>query len=384
MPRRSASSPSSTRYSGSMPGREGVGAQDARAEAVDRRDPRAPRRRAPPLGRPERHEARRARASFSCAAAFSVKVIARIASTATPSSSTARTKRSTSTDVLPVPAPALSSIEPSRRSIARCCSAVNRRHRLTPPPADRRVRAPAAVGAGVGAGARSARRACSPPCRDRAACPGDPLLRTRPRARTVVVARSRCPARRATLLARPGPAGAGRSCPRAARTRRLPAVRPSSSLHDQHVQRGLEAPLALPVRRLVGVDPSALVVAHEGPAAVHVHAVDHAPHPRAALDLHRRVARSRRSRSAAPGARARTGRRARLVAQVAQQVELEPPHGRPHAGLVGRQAKLAALGAPQRRRPRSARPPARLAGVTRRDPVFSRSRRKVSSSTRWA
>ncbi len=39
--------------------------------------------------------------SFICAAAFSVKVIARIDSTATPSSITERTKRSTSTEVLP-------------------------------------------------------------------------------------------------------------------------------------------------------------------------------------------------------------------------------------------------------------------------------------------
>ncbi|MEA2423606.1 MAG: hypothetical protein QOH13_16, partial [Thermoleophilaceae bacterium] len=51
------------------------------------------------------HARRRSR-PFISAAAFSVNVIARIRSTGTPSSSTARTNRSTSTRVLPLPAPA--------------------------------------------------------------------------------------------------------------------------------------------------------------------------------------------------------------------------------------------------------------------------------------
>ena len=53
------------------------------------------------------------------AAAFSVNVMARMLSTATPSSATACTKRSTSTVVLPVPAPARTISEQSRRATAR-------------------------------------------------------------------------------------------------------------------------------------------------------------------------------------------------------------------------------------------------------------------------
>jgi hypothetical protein len=54
-------------------------------------------------------------------AAFSVYVITRIDSTSTPSSQTARVKRSTSTFVFPVPAPAETNTSP-RASVARSCS----------------------------------------------------------------------------------------------------------------------------------------------------------------------------------------------------------------------------------------------------------------------
>ena len=63
----------------------------------------------------------------SSPAARSVNVMARIRAGRTPSSSTERTKRSTSTEVLPLPALASSSSEPSRRRTASDCSAVNGR-----------------------------------------------------------------------------------------------------------------------------------------------------------------------------------------------------------------------------------------------------------------
>ena len=55
-----------------------------------------------------------------------MNVSARIEPTGTPSSSTASTKRSTITAVLPEPALAASSAEPLRSSIAARCSAVKR------------------------------------------------------------------------------------------------------------------------------------------------------------------------------------------------------------------------------------------------------------------
>ena len=58
--------------------------------------------------RPSSRKRARTRSLIS-AAALSVKVIASIPSTGTPSSTTALTKRSTSTVVLPVPAPARTS-----------------------------------------------------------------------------------------------------------------------------------------------------------------------------------------------------------------------------------------------------------------------------------
>src|SRR3954471_10212794 len=110
----------------------------------------------------------------SCAAAFSVNVIARIASTGTPSATAACTNRSTSTEVLPVPAPARTSSEPSRRSTASRCSSVSSTgfmrstrlgrvrttHSSRLGPANRRVRAAAAPGAAVGAGPELAAPHC--------------------------------------------------------------------------------------------------------------------------------------------------------------------------------------------------------------------------------
>src|SRR5947207_2674246 len=62
--------------------------------------------------------------SLTSAAALSVNVIARIDEGDTPSSRTARTKRSTSTAVLPLPAPAASSSGSLRRAMALSCSAL--------------------------------------------------------------------------------------------------------------------------------------------------------------------------------------------------------------------------------------------------------------------
>jgi len=58
----------------------------------------------------------------SCAAALSVNVMARMASTGTPSWSTAATNRSTMTEVLPLPALADTNTDPLRRSTTACCS----------------------------------------------------------------------------------------------------------------------------------------------------------------------------------------------------------------------------------------------------------------------
>src|SRR5260370_505987 len=61
----------------------------------------------------------------SSPAARRVYVITRIESTSSPRSQTARTKRSTMTAVLPVPAPAETNTSPVASTAARCCS-VNR------------------------------------------------------------------------------------------------------------------------------------------------------------------------------------------------------------------------------------------------------------------
>ena len=74
--------------------------------------------------RPSSRKRRRTRV-FISAAAFSVKVMARMPSTGAASSATACTKRSTSTVVLPVPAPARTISEQSRRATARACSGVS-------------------------------------------------------------------------------------------------------------------------------------------------------------------------------------------------------------------------------------------------------------------
>ena len=102
--------------------------------------------------RPSSRKRRRTRL-FISAAAFSVKVIASTRSTSTPSSVTARTKRSTRTVVLPVPAPARTSSEPSRRSTALRCSGVSS---VTAAPAHRRVLAAAVPVAAVRARAQIA------------------------------------------------------------------------------------------------------------------------------------------------------------------------------------------------------------------------------------
>src|SRR5204863_1939388 len=89
--------------------------------------------------------------AFISAAAFSVNVIARMRSTGTPSSHTARTNRSTSTRVLPLPAPASRNRGPSRRSTARRCSGV-RSTASALLAADRWIGAATVPRAGLGAG----------------------------------------------------------------------------------------------------------------------------------------------------------------------------------------------------------------------------------------
>ena len=86
--------------------------------------------------RPSSRKRSRTRARSS-PAAFSVNVIARIWSGRRSSSVTLRTKRSTSTEVLPEPAPALTSSGPLRRVTATACSVVNGR-----PPGPSTARSP--------------------------------------------------------------------------------------------------------------------------------------------------------------------------------------------------------------------------------------------------
>ena len=126
MARRSAASASSTRKSGSSPAARAC-VRSTRAQKpwmVEIHAASASRARS---GSPSSSSRARTRL-VSCAAAFSVNVMARIDSTGHSSAITAWAKRSTSTDVLPLPAPALTSREPSRRSTARACSDVSSRH----------------------------------------------------------------------------------------------------------------------------------------------------------------------------------------------------------------------------------------------------------------
>ena len=119
---RSDSSSPSTRKSGSMPALS-AWARSTRAQNPWMVEIQAPSAARASARRPSSTKRRRTRVRIS-AAALSVNVIARIDSTGRPSSVTARTKRSTSTVVLPVPAPARTISEPSRRATARSCCSV--------------------------------------------------------------------------------------------------------------------------------------------------------------------------------------------------------------------------------------------------------------------
>ena len=326
---RSASSSSSTRKSGSIP------ALSACARSRREQKPWIVEIHAPSAARacsrsPSSLKRRLRRGVRISAAAFSVKVIARIDSTATPSSATARTKRSTSTAVLPVPAPARTRSEPSRRSTARCCSAVSS---VTP-----------RSGRSRGRSSRRSMRSCRASCRARPRRMRSSVSRMRSSAQASLERKASGSRRSLATKPEPSPStsaatmprGRGSSLPRATYT---PARRPQAQqpLDHEHVERRLEAVLRLPARHLVAVDAlRALVVEHQRLAVARVHAVDAPPHPQAGGDLDRpRFLAVAERELEVLGLEGRVG--LGLGAQETQQVELEPARGGPHACLLGRQ-----------------------------------------------
>ena len=246
------------------------------AEAVDRRDPGAVESRA----RSCRPSSRAARGSGqrSSPAARSVYVITRTESTSRPASQTARTKRSTSTVVLPVPAPAETKTSP-RASIAACCSGFGADRSCAPHPAHRPEVAPRGHVPPRGSWRRR-RRGCARPPRARRRAPARPAPRTRPR-RGSRSARSR--ARRPRARAQePARLALARERPVEA-AERLDA---DEVAQHEHVERDLEPLLRLDlprrVRRL-----ARLVVLHDPARAerVEVDAVDLAGEREAVAEL---------------------------------------------------------------------------------------------------
>ena len=133
--------------------------QDLGAQRVDRRDARAlehveggaPRGRARPAAAPARERARSSRSrsrSFMVVAAFSVKVTAAISSSRAVPERTSDSMRSTSSVVLPVPAPASSTrlVAWSRRARSRASSSAGRKALIRCPAA---AGTPAARGRGA-------------------------------------------------------------------------------------------------------------------------------------------------------------------------------------------------------------------------------------------
>ena len=328
---RDASDSSSTAYSGSSPAASAC-ARSSRAQKPWIVPIQAPSAARACSRSPSSVKRPRSRA-FSSAAAFSVKVIARTRSTGTSSSQTARTKRSTSTRVLPDPAPADRNSGPERSPTANACSSVNF---TALAPADRRVAAAAAERAGVGTRPHGAAAHLA---RERAHGRArrlelrlelvelEPVVVDQPAADVAGDVAQEDAARPAVL----------------ARQRHVePGHRPQPEQlpHGDHVERDLQPPVLVPARdRPDGA--AALVVAHDGVAAADVDAVDLAGH-RDVADLQRRRDPRPERQLHVLGLERRAG--VGLAAQVAQEVELQPPHRRAHARLLGRELEVRLLG----------------------------------------